>query len=128
MNRKQRALTICALIAFVLIGVSHYWKWPTFALHEETRVPVSCGLANGSRRANAVVHARRNLRRLVLRTGRPEGEETMNTGRKLLTLIALRLKENRRRCSMVIRAISASFSDGRRPGAEKSLTITLGSR
>jgi hypothetical protein len=45
-----------------------------------------------------------------------------------LTPIALRSKDNRRRCSMVTRAISACSSGGRKPGAEKPATITLKGR
>jgi hypothetical protein len=34
MNRKQRVLTIWALIAFVVIGACHYLRWPPLVLYE----------------------------------------------------------------------------------------------
>jgi hypothetical protein len=32
MNRKQRVLTVIALVAFVLIGACHYLAWPPLDL------------------------------------------------------------------------------------------------
>lgn len=34
MNRKQKVLTIIALIAFVVIGACHYLPWPLVEFHE----------------------------------------------------------------------------------------------
>jgi hypothetical protein len=39
MNRKQKVLTIIALIAFVVIGSGHNLAWPLLVLHEDRDVP-----------------------------------------------------------------------------------------
>ena len=35
MNKKQRLLTIIALVAFALIGACHYLAWPPLVLYEQ---------------------------------------------------------------------------------------------
>jgi hypothetical protein len=39
MNRKQKVLTVIALIAFVLIGAGHYLAWPPLSLYGYRWVP-----------------------------------------------------------------------------------------
>ena len=39
MNRKQKVLTVIALIAFVVIGVCHYLAWPPIVFHVTQSVP-----------------------------------------------------------------------------------------
>jgi hypothetical protein len=41
MNRKQRLLTVIALIAFVVIGACHYLAWPPLRLYGYKRVPLT---------------------------------------------------------------------------------------
>jgi hypothetical protein len=39
MNRKQKVLTVIALIAFVVIGAFHYLGWPTITFFRENTIP-----------------------------------------------------------------------------------------
>ena len=39
MNRKQRVLTILALVAFVVIGALHYVQWPRIVLFQHEAIP-----------------------------------------------------------------------------------------
>ena len=39
MNRKQRVLTVIALIAFAVIGALHYLGWPTITFFRDNSIP-----------------------------------------------------------------------------------------
>jgi hypothetical protein len=41
MNRKQKVLTVIALIAFAVIGACHYLAWPPIVLYNYERFPLT---------------------------------------------------------------------------------------
>lgn len=70
MNKTQEILTVAALVVFIAFGAFHYLKVKDFYhLTPTLGVPIlgtsGPGPRNNVRRNNAVVHARRDLHRVV---------------------------------------------------------------